>query len=75
MPSRLSDETKFTKLLQRTVIPKSKTPERIRSNLEGDFKLDPEDVKKIDNMDKKLRFNDPSGNFGHNFYADLDGKK
>lgn len=59
----------------RSVIPKSKTPARIRANLEGDFKLEPEDIQKIDSIDKKVRFNDPSGNFGWNFYADLDGKK
>jgi alcohol dehydrogenase (NADP+) len=58
-----------------SVIPKSKTESRIKSNLEGDFKLPQEDVKKIDSIDKKLRFNDPSGNFQWNFYADLDGKK
>ncbi|KAG9774992.1 Aldo/keto reductase, partial [Aureobasidium melanogenum] len=58
-----------------SVIPKSKTPARIKANFEGDFKLDPEDVKKIDALDKKLRFNDPSDSFGWNFYADLDGKK
>ncbi|KAL2430595.1 putative oxidoreductase C26F1.07 [Exophiala dermatitidis] len=58
-----------------SVIPKSKTPARIQANFEGDFKLDPEDVKKIDALDKKLRFNDPSDSFGWNFYADLDGKK
>jgi diketogulonate reductase-like aldo/keto reductase len=58
-----------------SVLPKSKTPSRIQSNLEGDFKLAPEDVKKIDGIDKKLRFNDPSGSFGYNFYTDLDGKK
>lgn len=54
---------------------KSKTPARIKANLEGDFKLDPEDVAKIDEMDKKLRFNDPSESFGWKFYADLDGKQ
>lgn len=59
----------------RTVIPKSKTPSRIKANLEGDFKLDPEDVEKVDGLDKKLRFNDPSASFGWNFYADLEGKK
>jgi len=59
----------------RDVIPKSKTPSRIKANLEGDFKLDGEDVKKIDGLDKKMRFNDPSGNFGWEFYKDLDGKK
>ena len=59
----------------RCVLPKSKTESRIKSNLEGDFKLDSEDVKKIDALDKKFRFNDPSGNFNWNFYADLEGKK
>lgn len=58
-----------------SVIPKSKTPARIKANLEGDFKLDAEDVKKIDGLDKKLRFNDPSANFGWQFYSDLDGKQ
>jgi len=59
----------------RSVIPKSKTEHRIKQNLEGDFRLEAEDVKKIDSLDKKLRFNDPSGSFGGwNFYTDLDGK-
>lgn len=59
----------------RTVIPKSKTESRIKDNLAGDFKLDPEDVKKVDALDKKLRFNDPSGSFKWDFYKDLDGKQ
>lgn len=58
-----------------SVLPKSKTPSRIKSNLDGDFKLDSEDMKKIESIDKKLRFNDPSGSFGYQFYTDLDGKK
>ncbi|KAL2043466.1 hypothetical protein N7G274_003773 [Stereocaulon virgatum] len=58
-----------------SVLPKSKTPSRIRSNLEGDFKLEQEDMKRINSIDKKLRFNDPSASFGWNFYADLEGKK
>lgn len=58
-----------------SVLPKSKTPERIRSNLAGDFELEKEDLDKLNAIDKKLRFNDPSGNFGWNFYTDLDGKK
>jgi alcohol dehydrogenase (NADP+) len=57
-----------------SVIPKSKTPSRIKANLEGDFKLDAEDVKKIDSLDKKMRFNDPSAPFKYRFFADLDGK-
>lgn len=58
-----------------SVLPKSKTPSRIKSNLEGDFKLDQEDFEKLNEIDKKIRFNDPSESFGWNFYADLDGKK
>ncbi|KAL4820382.1 Aldo/keto reductase [Aspergillus spinulosporus] len=52
----------------------SKTPERIKANLEGDFKLE-EDVKKIRGIDRKLRFNDSSKDFGYEFFKDLDGKK
>jgi alcohol dehydrogenase (NADP+) len=58
-----------------SVIPKSKTESRIKSNLEGDFKLPQEDVEKIDKIDKKMRFNDPSKSFGWEFYKGLDGKK
>ncbi len=56
------------------MIPKSKTPARLKANLEGDFKLDADDIVKISSIDKKARFNDPSESFGWNFYADLDGK-
>lgn len=58
-----------------SVIPKSKTEHRIKANLEGDFKLDDEDVEKIASIDKKLRFNDPSASFKWDFYTDLDGKQ
>jgi len=58
-----------------SVLPKSKTPARIKANLEGDFKLEEADLKKIATIDKKLRFNDPSESFGYKFYSDLDGKK
>ncbi|MCJ1223607.1 hypothetical protein MMC12_000250 [Toensbergia leucococca] len=58
-----------------SVIPKSKTPSRIKSNLEGDFKLEPADLTALNGIDKKLRFNDASASFGWDFYADLDGKK
>jgi len=58
-----------------SVLPKSKTPSRIKSNIEGDFKLDAEDMTKIESIDKKVRFNDPSKSFGYDFYTDLDGKK
>jgi diketogulonate reductase-like aldo/keto reductase len=57
-----------------SVLPKSKTEARIKANLEGDFKLADEDMKKIETIDKKLRLNDPSKSFRYNFYADLDGK-
>lgn len=60
---------------ERCVLPKSKTPSRIKENLEGDFDLEAEDVKEIDGLDKKLRFNDPSDSFGYAFYKGLDGKK
>lgn len=43
--------------------------------MEGDFKLDAEDLKEIEKIDKKLRFNDPSKSFGYDFYTDLEGKK
>jgi diketogulonate reductase-like aldo/keto reductase len=50
------------------------TPSRIRSNLEGDFKLDDEDLQALKLLDKKLRLNDPSASFGWNFYTGEDGK-
>lgn len=56
-----------------SVIPKSKTPERIRANLEGDFDLDDDDMQKIAGIDKKARFCNPSDDFGRKFFADLDG--
>lgn len=59
----------------RCVVPKSKTASRIKQNLEADFKLEAEDVKKVDGLDKKLRFNDPSDTFGYTFFTGLDGKK
>ncbi|MCJ1479460.1 hypothetical protein MMC13_008146 [Lambiella insularis] len=59
-----------------SVIPKSKTPARIKANLEGDFKLDSADMQQLGILDKKLRFNDPSTSWGlWDFYADLEGKK
>jgi alcohol dehydrogenase (NADP+) len=57
-----------------SVIPKSKTESRIKQNLEAEFSLSEEELEKIEGIDKKLRFNDPSKNFGWNFYSDLDGK-
>lgn len=57
-----------------SVLPKSKTPSRIKANLEGDFKLSDEDMKKIEGINKKLRFNDSSESFGRDFFTDLEGK-
>lgn len=59
--------------LGHSVIPKSKTPARIRANYEGDFKLEPADMEAIAALDKKLRFNDSSVEFGYDFFTDLDG--
>lgn len=58
-----------------SVLPKSKTPARIKNNLEGDFELERGDLERLNGIDKKMRFNDPSGSFGWDFYTDLDGKK
>ncbi|KAG5294871.1 aldehyde reductase ALD1, conidia-enriched transcript [Histoplasma ohiense] len=59
----------------RSVLVKSKTPERIWQNLQSDFHLNSGYVKQIDNIDKKQRFNDSSEDFGYNFFTDLDGKQ
>ncbi|OQE22721.1 hypothetical protein PENFLA_c012G01824 [Penicillium flavigenum] len=59
----------------RSVIPKSKSPERITQNFDIVFELEPEDVEKIDSIDKKLRFNDSSKDFGYELFTGLDGKQ
>jgi alcohol dehydrogenase (NADP+) len=58
----------------RSVIPKSKSPERITQNFDIAFTLDQADIKEIDKLDKKLRFNDSSKDFGYELFTDLDGK-
>ncbi|KAJ6004974.1 hypothetical protein N7540_012773 [Penicillium herquei] len=58
----------------RSVIPKSKSSERITQNFDIDFELTDEDLRRIDGLDAKLRFNDPSKDFGYELYTDLDGK-
>jgi alcohol dehydrogenase (NADP+) len=58
----------------RSVIPKSKTEERIKQNFDIGFELSKEEVDKIDGMDRKKRFNDSSEDFGYVFFKDLDGK-
>lgn len=59
----------------RSVIPKSKTPERIRSNLEGDFRLTDDELRQIDALDKKLRFCFLDAELGPKIFGDLDGRK
>ena len=44
------------------------------SNLGGDFIISPEDMRKIKAINKKLRFNDSSGDFGRDFFNDLEDK-
>lgn len=56
------------------MLAKSKTPSRIASNLQADFKLSPEDMKSIEKINRKIRFNDSSGDFGREFFEDLEGK-
>ncbi|EEP78623.1 hypothetical protein UREG_03469 [Uncinocarpus reesii 1704] len=58
-----------------SVLVKSKTPQRIQQNYESDFELKPDDMNAIAAMDKKLRFNDSSAEFGYNFFTDLEGKQ
>jgi hypothetical protein len=52
-----------------SVIPKSSKAERIRENLEV-FHLDQDDVKKIDGIETRRRYNDSSEDFGYLFFAD-----
>lgn len=57
-----------------SVLPKSLYPSRIKSNLEGDFTLDDEDMRTLRGMDQKIRLNDPSERYGWNFFVGDDGK-
>lgn len=59
----------------RSVIPKSKSPERITQNFDIAFELEQADVEAIDRLDRKIRFNDSSKDFGYELFTDLDGKK
>ena len=56
------------------MIPKSKTQARIHENLRAVVELSPEDISEINAIDRKMRFNDSSQDFGYELFADLDGK-
>ncbi|KAJ5684687.1 uncharacterized protein N7477_001032 [Penicillium maclennaniae] len=57
-----------------SVLPKSKTPSRIKANLESDFKLSEKDMESIRKLNKKIRFNDSSGEFGRDFFDGCEDK-
>lgn len=57
----------------RSVIPKSTIDWQIQENFEADFELEAEDVKAIETLDIKARFNDPSLDYQWRLYSDLDG--
>lgn len=57
----------------RTVIPKSVIDWQIEENVAADFKLDSEDLQKIETLDAKARFNDPSLDYDWRLYSDLEG--
>lgn len=58
----------------RCVIPKSTIEWQIRDNADAEnIELDVEDMAKIEQMDRKARFNDPSPDFGYKLYVGLDG--
>lgn len=57
----------------RSVIPKSTIDWQIRENIEADFELDAEDIKSIEALDAKARFNDPSLDYQWRLYSDLEG--
>ena len=57
-----------------SVLTKSKTPHRIKTNLEGDFILTDEEMEQIAKIDRKLRFNDDSEILGMDLFSDLEGK-
>jgi diketogulonate reductase-like aldo/keto reductase len=44
----------------RSVIPKASSVERIRENLGSDFEISPEDLAKLDGLDKNMRMTDPA---------------
>ncbi|KAI1497187.1 putative aldehyde reductase [Biscogniauxia marginata] len=57
----------------RSVIPKSTVDWQIKENTEADFQLEPEDMRRIETLDIKARFNDPSLDYQWRLYSDLEG--
>ncbi|KAG6357723.1 hypothetical protein INS49_013602 [Diaporthe citri] len=57
----------------RSVIPKSTIDWQIQENVEADFELEAEDIKAIETLDIKARFNDLSLDYQWRLYSDLDG--
>ncbi|KAK9430121.1 NADP-dependent oxidoreductase domain-containing protein [Lipomyces doorenjongii] len=57
----------------RSVIPKSTIPWQIEQNLASDFKLDTEDMQKVDALNQNMRFNVPSEAYRWPLYSDLEG--
>ncbi|XXH01665.1 hypothetical protein Hte_008025 [Hypoxylon texense] len=57
----------------RSIIPKTIIDWQIKENVEADFEIDVEDIKKIETLDIKARFNDPSLDYQWRLYSDLEG--
>jgi alcohol dehydrogenase (NADP+) len=57
----------------RSVIPKSTIDWQIKENVEADFELAPQDMKAMETLDVKARFNDPSLDYQYRLYGGLEG--
>lgn len=57
----------------RSVIPKSTIDWQIRENVEADFEMEADDLKSVEALDAKARFNDPSLDYQWRLYSDLEG--
>ncbi|KAI1761022.1 NADP-dependent oxidoreductase domain-containing protein [Hypoxylon sp. FL1150] len=57
----------------RSVIPKSIINWQVKENVEADFEMEEEDMKKMETLDIKARFNDPSLDYQWRLYSDLEG--
>ncbi|KAK2861204.1 hypothetical protein FQN49_004437 [Arthroderma sp. PD_2] len=55
-----------------SVLVKSKTESRIKTNFRSNYELRAEDLQLVHEMNKNRRFNDMSKTFGYDFFADLD---